>query len=533
MSPARYPMNKLWSAFAVSILLAAAAPARAQQREIPKWEPVTESWGAWYELSFQDEAGGFHSVWCYYSSCGHQSKQKQANLYVFKQVSQKAFGNAWLTTFDTQLSPYVLTRTDKGPRVTKEGTALSAAPSWQSQLTAAGSKIIVLPPSGMAPDPAAEKERLAKEKAEKDRIAKDKAEKDRIAKDKADRDRAAKDKAERDRIAKDKAEKDRIAKDKAEKDRIAKEKAEKEKGVVPGNNQTAPAEAEFTAFEVMVLTAEMTPEQKKTFETTYATAKADKDSKRDEYNKIVSGLRGEVMTKVKAYVHHSWAPKNPDAPKVWDRFDRLEQAYIEQRLKDFPNAKENFDAQLKVAEAALAKGDAKKAASFIDFYRAIIKEDFNNYAGSDITKLTAQQQLEKMQGIMARLNGITDMDQAKKILDDAIQGKGTNKPLETGNNTVDGSGKGNEQVNQNIGTGNLANNPPKKEGLKITPPKGPEAAVAEEKADWTKWGKEVGTMVIPAVLFGFVAAAFGGPAFILGAVILGLAVGALYNKANE
>ena len=85
---------------------------------------------------------------------------------------------------------------------------------------------------------AAEKERLAKEKALADAAAKDKAEKDKelaaaAAKEKADKDKAlaasaaekaAAELAERNKLAKDKADKDKAAADAAEAERLAKEK---------------------------------------------------------------------------------------------------------------------------------------------------------------------------------------------------------------------------------------------------------------------------------------------------------------------
>ena len=85
---------------------------------------------------------------------------------------------------------------------------------------------------------AAEKERLAKEKALADAAAKDKAEKDKelaaaAAKEKADKDKAlaasaaekaAAELAEKNKLAKDKADKDKAAADAAEAERLAKEK---------------------------------------------------------------------------------------------------------------------------------------------------------------------------------------------------------------------------------------------------------------------------------------------------------------------
>jgi hypothetical protein len=91
---------------------------------------------------------------------------------------------------------------------------------------------------------AAEKERLAKEKAAADLAAKDKAEKDKAAaelaakekaeKDKAAADLAAKEKADKEKAAaelaaRQKAEKDKAAAEQAEKDRLAKEAADAEK----------------------------------------------------------------------------------------------------------------------------------------------------------------------------------------------------------------------------------------------------------------------------------------------------------------
>lgn len=73
----------------------------------------------------------------------------------------------------------------------------------------------------------AEKDRLAKEKADKAKALADAAEADRLAKEKEKADAIAKAKAEADKAVADQAEKDRLAKQAAdsEKDRIAKEKA--------------------------------------------------------------------------------------------------------------------------------------------------------------------------------------------------------------------------------------------------------------------------------------------------------------------
>lgn len=92
---------------------------------------------------------------------------------------------------------------------------------------------------------AAEKDRLAKEQAAKEKAEKDKAIADAAAKAKADQDKAAADAAaERDRIAKEKADKDA-----AEKERLAKEKAIEDEKAAADKAAKDKAAAELAAKE--------------------------------------------------------------------------------------------------------------------------------------------------------------------------------------------------------------------------------------------------------------------------------------------
>lgn len=141
----RPPLGSLM--FILAFFLAAQASAAA----LPKWEPVDEGWGAWNELMFTDSKGKPHDLWCHYKECGRNNAAKSAALYILTRKSQEPYGNqAWRTTFSSKLSQFTFDATKE--RVIDPRDKAEYAVRFQSQLTAQGSVIKVLPPTSVAND---------------------------------------------------------------------------------------------------------------------------------------------------------------------------------------------------------------------------------------------------------------------------------------------------------------------------------------------------------------------------------------------
>ncbi|MBI5622753.1 MAG: hypothetical protein HY924_03135 [Elusimicrobia bacterium] len=517
-------MKTLFSVVAFSILLAGAAPAQAQ-RQLPKWEPVVESNSFWSLLEFTDEAGLRHSVYCYYKSCRFENDATQANLYEFTMIDSKPIQNGSLHHYSTKLSPYVLSR---GPatgfwkkeykqwQVTKPGTAGFSAPvHFPATIGPMNLKYVVMAPTVMAPDGTqlkAEKEASAKAAAEKERLAKEAAAKAAAEKERLAKEAAAKAAAEKERLAKEAAARDEAARQAAERERQARETKPS-----PVSAPDQAASKDLTPFEIVVLKAGATDAEKAAIDKALTTKGT------PEYDRFVATSKEQVMNKVKAYVAPSWSPKNPGAAKVWDRFDAMEQDYINERLKDLgPNAKTTFDKQLEAA----AK-DPKKAEALVATYRGLIKEEFNLYAGAQASGLTAKQQLERMQGIMAKLDGVTNIDEARQIVDDATHGKGSDTALDK--KPAGAEGAANEQLPPK---GDVANKPAGK-GKQITVPK-PGADGGEDaegaKTDTGLWVKRIGSTALLGAAFAIMGGIFGAP-LLFG--LLGIGLGILYNYQQD
>ena len=124
---------------------------QASAATLPKWEPADEGWGAWNELMFTDSKGKPHDLWCHYKECGRNNATKSAALYILTRKSQEPYGNqAWRTTFSSKLSQFTFDATKE--RVIDPRDKAEYAVRFQSQLTAQGSVIKVLPPTSVAND---------------------------------------------------------------------------------------------------------------------------------------------------------------------------------------------------------------------------------------------------------------------------------------------------------------------------------------------------------------------------------------------
>jgi hypothetical protein len=133
--------------FAVTLLLGALS---AHAVELPKWAPADEGWGAWNNLQFADSQGKFHNLWCHYKKCGRQAKGISP-LFILTSKGQEPHGkDAWRTTFESELSQFTFDAAKQkaiDPRDKKEYPV-----RFQSQMTASGSVIKVLPPTKQAED---------------------------------------------------------------------------------------------------------------------------------------------------------------------------------------------------------------------------------------------------------------------------------------------------------------------------------------------------------------------------------------------
>ncbi|MBI5883783.1 MAG: hypothetical protein HZB91_11855 [Elusimicrobia bacterium] len=535
-------MNRLLAVIAVTFVFGSAAPASAQ-RQLPQWQPKVESHSYWQEFSFTDEAGYRHTAYCYYPSCKVEGEGTQANIYELTMIDRKEIKDGSLHHYSSKLSPYILTRpapTGFWSKKYSQWKVTSASDAkFSADMVPAGPafvppnfQFVVMAPTEILPTGTqmkAEKERVTKEaaaKAEQERLAKEKkAEQDRIAKEKkAEQERLAKEAAaEKDRLAKEAAaEKDRIAKEAAERERVARENAAKQpqptpgKQPEPGKDQPVAAN-ELTPFEIVVLKAgETAPEKVKIDEALKA-----KGTK--EYDNFVVAAKIKVMNKAKAYVHPSWQPKNPNAAKVWNRFDAMEQDYIKERIKDVgPDAQAVFDKQLEAAGK-----DPKKAEDMVSTYRSFIKEEFTLYTGAQGGRLAAKEQLERMSEIMKRVEGAKTIEDGKQVLDTTTSGKGSDQ-------TVDKGPTGEQAANSQLPgkpNPNLANNPPKKKPLgvpKIGKDEGKEGAA--EKTDTKLWVRRIGSTAMAGIAFAIIGSIFGAP-LLMG--LLGIGLGILYNYAQD
>ncbi len=538
-------------AFAAPMAPAAAKGAIPRAPELPQWDPKTESLGSWMNLTFTDEAGDGHEVWCHWQDCGRRKKSGTSNLYVFKRNDTHPIGPKKVPAvhvFDTQVSPYVLDL--KSGNVVKPGTpSFSSTPRYPHGLWATGSMLLVMPPTKMAPDTAPQKladrakppakepaKQPAKEPAKQPakEPAKEPAKQPAPTAPKPD-DEAARRKAEADRkAAEDKAKADqeaaarKAAEDKAKADQeAARRKAEEDAKI-------ALAEP-LTNLEIAVIASSMTTAGYHDFTKGYGQLLKEREKDRANWNAVVGAMRADVMKHVLVYVDPKWTPKNPKAPKVWDRFDDIEKTYLNVRLIEISSAAaESFKAQLAEAQKALDKGDAKKADRVIEAYRPMIKADMNLYAGRVNTKLSAKEQLEKMQRALAGLAGVTDIDKMKKVWEDVYSGKGSD-----GKVNGDGRGPANDvptDPNQKKGETPDTSKTKLEKTKTLTPPplgKDPGGETKDKGFDMDSF-KEYATIGLMAALLGLIASTLSGSIlFIAGAVLVGAAMGWLYNEANR
>lgn len=135
-----------------ALLLAPAFPAHADP--LPTWTTKEETFTSWNILTFADDSGAWHEVWCRWNECGRGVKTGRSKLYVMERGASEPYmyqgSQSAKTHYETKLSNFELDMATG--KVVVPGTTKAFPPSYPAQLSPTGYLVIVAPPKAMAND---------------------------------------------------------------------------------------------------------------------------------------------------------------------------------------------------------------------------------------------------------------------------------------------------------------------------------------------------------------------------------------------